>query len=126
MNLASKLKLLRTERGLSQKDVARICGVGEKTISSFETGKRIGAMKLSQLDAILEACGMTLASFIAWDPEAATDAPPADAPSVRFEATCAQRPLTVAQLQPRDPLRPYRNERSEYPTPQSSLGPRQA
>ena len=50
-------------RGLSQKDVARLSGVGEKTISSFETGERVGSMKLAQLKRLLEVYGMSEADF---------------------------------------------------------------
>ena len=50
-------------RGLSQKDVARLSGVGEKTISSFETGQRIGSLKLAQLKRMLKAYGMSEAEF---------------------------------------------------------------
>jgi transcriptional regulator with XRE-family HTH domain len=50
-------------RGLSQKDVARMSGVGEKTISSFETGQRIGSLKLAQLKRLLKVYGMTDSEF---------------------------------------------------------------
>ena len=50
-------------RGLSQKDVARLSGVGEKTISSFETGERIGSMKLEQLKRLLAVYGMSESEF---------------------------------------------------------------
>ena len=50
-------------RGLSQKDVARLSGVGEKTISSFETGERIGSMKLEQLKRLLAVYGMSQSEF---------------------------------------------------------------
>ena len=50
-------------RGLSQKDVARMSGVGEKTISSFETGERVGSMKLAQLKRLLEVYGMSETEF---------------------------------------------------------------
>ena len=46
MDLVLKLRELRRMRGLTQKDVARLSGVGQKTISSFETGERIGSLKL--------------------------------------------------------------------------------
>ena len=50
-------------RGLSQKDVARLSGVGEKTISSFETGERIDSMKLEQLKRLLAVYGMSESEF---------------------------------------------------------------
>ena len=63
MDLVLKLREIRRMRGLSQKDVARLSGVGEKTISSFETGQRIGGLKLEQLQRLLAAYGLTEAEF---------------------------------------------------------------
>ena len=59
MDLVLKLREIRRLRGLSQKDVARMSGVGEKTISSFETGQRIGSLKLAQLKRMLAVYGLT-------------------------------------------------------------------
>jgi transcriptional regulator with XRE-family HTH domain len=63
MDLVLKLREIRRMRGLTQKDVARLSGVGEKTISSFETGQRIGALKLAQLKRLLSVYGLTEAEF---------------------------------------------------------------
>jgi transcriptional regulator with XRE-family HTH domain len=63
MDLVLKLREIRRLRGLSQKDVARLSGVGEKTISSFETGQRIGSLKLDQLKRMLSVYGLTEADF---------------------------------------------------------------
>lgn len=63
MDLVLKLREARRMRGLSQKDAARLSGVGLKTISSFETGARIGSLKLSQLKSLLEVYGLTEAEF---------------------------------------------------------------
>ena len=63
MDLVLKLREIRRLRGLSQKDVARLSGVGEKTISSFETGQRIGSLKLAQLKRLLAVYGLTEADF---------------------------------------------------------------
>jgi HTH-type transcriptional regulator, competence development regulator len=63
MDLVLKLREIRRLRGLSQKDVARLSGVGEKTISSFETGQRIGSLKLAQLRKLLSVYGLTEADF---------------------------------------------------------------
>lgn len=76
MDLVLKLRELRDLRGLSQKDVARRSGVGEKTVSSFETGERIGSMKLSQLAKLLAIYGVTEEQFFSraieelFDPDA--------------------------------------------------------
>lgn len=63
MDLVLKLREIRRARGLSQKDVARLSGVGEKTISSFETGQRIGSLKIDQLRKMLAVYGMSEAEF---------------------------------------------------------------
>ncbi|HYK05199.1 MAG TPA: helix-turn-helix domain-containing protein [Thermoanaerobaculia bacterium] len=63
MDLVLKLREARRMRGLSQKDAARLSGVGQKTISSFETGIRIESLKLAQLQSLLEAYGLTEAEF---------------------------------------------------------------
>ncbi len=63
MDLVLKLREIRRLRGLSQKDVARLSGVGEKTISSFETGQRIDSLKLAQLKKLLSVYGLTEADF---------------------------------------------------------------
>lgn len=63
MDLVLKLREARRMRGLSQKDAARLSGVGQKTISSFETGLRIESLKLAQLKSLLEAYGLTEAEF---------------------------------------------------------------
>lgn len=63
MDLVLKLREIRRLRGLSQKDVSRLSGVGEKTISSFETGQRIGSLKLSQLRKLLKVYGLAEADF---------------------------------------------------------------
>lgn len=63
MDIVLKLRELRRLRGLSQKDVGRLSGVGEKTVSSFETGDRIDAMKLSQLRKLLRVYAVTEDDF---------------------------------------------------------------
>jgi transcriptional regulator with XRE-family HTH domain len=63
MDLVIKLREIRRLRGLSQKDVAQLSGVGEKTISSFETGQRIGSLKLDQLKRLLAVYGLSEAEF---------------------------------------------------------------
>jgi transcriptional regulator with XRE-family HTH domain len=63
MDIVLKLRELRRYRGLSQKDVERLSGVGEKTLSSFETGERIDMMKIGQLRALLALYGVTEEDF---------------------------------------------------------------
>ena len=73
MDLVLKLRELRRLRGFSQKDVARLSGVGEKTISSFETGERIGSLKISQLRRLLALYGVTEAEFFGREVEQLVD-----------------------------------------------------
>ena len=63
MDIVLKLRELRHLRGLSQKEAARRSGVGEKTLSSFETGGRIDTMKVSQLQALLAVYDVTEEDF---------------------------------------------------------------
>ena len=67
MDLVLKLREIRRLRGLSQKDVAKLSGVGEKTISSFETGQRIGSLKLAQLKKLLSVYGLSREAAVAFD-----------------------------------------------------------
>lgn len=63
MDVVLKLRELRRLRGLTQQDVARLSGVGAKTISSFETGERIDSLKLAQLERLLAVYGLSKAEF---------------------------------------------------------------
>lgn len=62
-DLVLSLREARRRAGLSQKDLARASGVGEKTISSFETGNRIDSAKVSQIVRIADACAVPLVSL---------------------------------------------------------------
>jgi transcriptional regulator with XRE-family HTH domain len=66
-DIVLRLRDARHRRGLSQHEAAKLSGVGEKTISSFETGERIHSMKISQLRPLLNAYGMTESEF--FDPD---------------------------------------------------------
>ncbi|HEU5163514.1 MAG TPA: helix-turn-helix domain-containing protein [Thermoanaerobaculia bacterium] len=63
MDVVLRLRELRRTRGLSQREAARLAGVGEKSISSFETGERLPSMKLAQLERLLHAYGVTMKEF---------------------------------------------------------------
>jgi transcriptional regulator with XRE-family HTH domain len=71
MDIVLKLRELRRLRGLSQKQLAARSGIGEKTLSSFETGERLTSMKVVQLFAILKAYDLTPAEFFGGRVEAA-------------------------------------------------------
>jgi transcriptional regulator with XRE-family HTH domain len=63
VDVVLRLRELRKLRGLTQKALAAQTSLGEKTISSFETGQRIGSLKISQLLRILDVYGMTTVEF---------------------------------------------------------------
>jgi len=63
MDIVLKLREVRRLCGLSQKKVAKLSGVHEKTISSFETGERIHTLKLAQLQKLLGVYGITEEEF---------------------------------------------------------------
>jgi transcriptional regulator with XRE-family HTH domain len=58
-----RLKALREKAKLSQRELAELSGVGEKTISSLETASRIVSTKLVHLTKILNVYGLTMARF---------------------------------------------------------------
>jgi transcriptional regulator with XRE-family HTH domain len=63
VDIVLRLRELRRISGLSQKEVSLLSGIGEKTISSFETGCRIETMKISQLRRLLAVYGVSEAEF---------------------------------------------------------------
>lgn len=63
MDLVLRLRELRRASGMSQKDVADRSGLGVRTISSFESGSRIGSMKISQLERLLQVYGVSEREF---------------------------------------------------------------
>jgi len=63
VDVVLRLRKARRRSGLTQRDAGRLSGVGEKTISSFETGARTDSMKISQLLGLLGVYGVTPAEF---------------------------------------------------------------
>lgn len=63
VDIVLRLRELRRISGLSQREVALLSGLGEKTISSFETGTRTDAMKVGQLRQLLAVYGVSEAEF---------------------------------------------------------------
>lgn len=105
--LAAQLATLRKSRGLTQRALADLSGVGVKSIASFECGNRTETVKLAQIEAIVEACGMTLSEFFAGTEPARRDTPRVpDATLDAIARTLARRRGPVSR---------------DYPTAQSSL-----
>jgi transcriptional regulator with XRE-family HTH domain len=65
VDLATRLQEVRKASGLNQKQVAALSGVHEKTLSSYESNRRIGRMKIEHLLKILAVVGMSPAEFFA-------------------------------------------------------------
>ncbi len=63
MDLVLRLREARRLAGISQKEAATRSSVGEKTISSFETGARIDALKVAQLERLLKTYGISIDEF---------------------------------------------------------------
>jgi len=69
IDLVIRLRYVRHMQRLTQREAARRSGVGEKTISSFETGARIDAIKVVHLLKLLKAYGITPVAFFRYSPE---------------------------------------------------------
>ena len=67
LDIVLRLRELRRSLGMQQREVALLTGIGEKSISSFETGARIDAMKLGQLRRLLQVYGITESEFFCDD-----------------------------------------------------------
>ncbi len=53
VNLSSKLKMMRTQQGLTQLELAKKIGVSESYICQIENGKMISIKKLDKLAKVL-------------------------------------------------------------------------
>ena len=63
MNVGEKIKELRIEKGLSQKQFGGLIGVSQKAIDYWERG--INEPKISYVIAIVKACNLTFEEFFA-------------------------------------------------------------
>ncbi len=70
VDIVLRLRELRRSLGLQQKEVALLSGIGEKSISSFETGARLDTMKVGQLRRLLAVYGVTESEFFSDEFEA--------------------------------------------------------
>lgn len=63
VDVVLRLRELRRVSGLSQREVSLLSGIGEKTISSFETGDRTERMRVGQLRKLLTVYGVSETEF---------------------------------------------------------------
>ena len=68
MNLGRSIKLCRTNRGLSQDDLARKVGLSASYISLIEKGDRDPAMSTAEKISTALGVPMSLLTFLAADP----------------------------------------------------------
>lgn len=68
MNLGRSIKLCRTNRGLSQEDLARKVGLSASYISLIEKGERDPAVSTAEKIAGALGVPMSLLTFLAADP----------------------------------------------------------
>jgi transcriptional regulator with XRE-family HTH domain len=68
MNLGRSIKLCRTNRGLSQDDLARKVGLSASYISLIEKGDRDPAMSTAEKISTALGVPMSLLTFLASDP----------------------------------------------------------
>ena len=71
MDTGKKIKLIRTFRGLTQKELGEACGIHEVAIRKYELGKNLP--KPEQLRKIAEALNVNVNSLIEFDIEADGD-----------------------------------------------------
>ncbi len=74
IDIAHRLRKLRVIRQMTQTQAAIASGVGEKTISSFETSQRIGSIRVAQLRKLLGAYRMSEVDFYSGEVERIYDA----------------------------------------------------
>lgn len=74
MNTGKKIKLIRTFRGLTQKELGEICGIHEVAIRKYELGKNLP--KPEQLRKIAEALNVNVNALAEFDIEADGDVIP--------------------------------------------------
>ena len=89
-HIGQRVQLRRTMMGLSQKDLAKICGVTFQQIQKYETaGNRISASRLFELSTALETPVSCVFMGLPgnWPPE-----------------TRATRSMRVSEQRPQDPL----------------------
>ena len=74
MDLSSKIKQLRAERGMTLEQVAKIVGVGKSTVRKWETGM-IANMRRDKIDKLAMALGTTPAYLMGWNKTISTEEP---------------------------------------------------
>lgn len=74
MDLSSKIKRLRAERGMTLEQVAKIVGVGKSTVRKWETGT-IANMRRDKIDKLATALGTTPAYLMGWNKTIPTEEP---------------------------------------------------
>lgn len=98
------LREARLKRGLTQERLAEISNVGEKTISSFETGARAEKVKLIQILRIARALHTTVDKLLAQPVAEARSFAPVESRSVAAPAFRKPPPRGVTIFRSSDSL----------------------
>lgn len=64
MLIAEQIKAARIERGLTQADIAAVCGVRENVISAWENGR---TPHMRNIPALAKALGISPNELLGWD-----------------------------------------------------------
>jgi repressor LexA len=76
-DMATKIKELRQERGLTLEQVAKVVGVGKSTVRKWETGM-IANMKRDKIASLAKALGTTPAYLMGWKEKSPSEEKPKD------------------------------------------------
>ena len=72
ITMGEKIKMLRTQHGLTLEQIAQKVGVGKSTVRKWETGM-IANMKRDKIAVLAEALHTTPAYLMGWDEEKSTE-----------------------------------------------------
>jgi len=70
VDIGKRIKKIRSDKGLTQKQLAKIAGIGEMTISQYERGIR--QPKVEQLQRIVNALGISMSQLLTDSKESLT------------------------------------------------------
>jgi transcriptional regulator with XRE-family HTH domain len=90
MSFASRLKRIRQERGMTQRELADFVGVGFSTLTNWEQGSR--EPSLLMLKALCKALEVDCNVFLAGDDSDETESPPTPRGRPKREAEAPAEP----------------------------------
>ncbi len=76
-SMATKIRTLRHEKGLTLEQVAEVVGVGKSTVRKWETGM-IANMRRDKIADLAKALGTTPAYLMGWEEQEENELPPSE------------------------------------------------